>query len=114
MKTTHETGFTIIELLVATTVFSVVLLLVSVGLIQIGRTIMKGVTTDRNQATAQAVMDDVSQAIQFSGGNVTPVTPSFNPADLNPAVYYFCVDNNRYTFRLNTQLTDGAPAASSK
>jgi prepilin-type N-terminal cleavage/methylation domain-containing protein len=114
MKKLTNAGFTIVELLIATAVFSVVLLLVSEGMIQIGRTYMKGVTLDRNQTTTQSIMDDISQAIQFSGGDITTVTPAFNPADMSPPTYYFCVDNNRYTFRLNTQLTDGSPIASSK
>jgi prepilin-type N-terminal cleavage/methylation domain-containing protein len=94
----RQNGFTIIELLIATLVFSMVLVLLSVGLIQISRVYYKGLTTSRTQQTARDITDNITRSIQFSGGSVTAVQGS--------GPYYFCVNNDRYTYQLNKQLTD--------
>lgn len=95
-------GFTIIELMIATTVFSLVLLLCSFGLIQIGRTYNKGITSARAQETARTIMDEVSRAIQFSGGTVA--TTASGRSDGVP--YVFCIDERRYSFVTDRQLKD--------
>ena len=95
-------GFTIIELMIATTVFSLVLLLCAAGLIQIGRTYNKGLTTNKTQATARSLIEEISRAIQFSGGAVATT-----PTTRTPGVpYVFCVDDKRYTVLPDKQLKD--------
>lgn len=95
-----EQGFTILELLVATIVFSVVLLLVTAGIMQITRVYYKGVTETNTQNTARTIVDTISQAIQFSGGDVT-VT---NPAAVAGTDYAFCVGNEQFSYRLGWQV----------
>src|SRR5688572_1794031 len=95
-----ERGFTILELLVATIVFSVVLLLVTAGIMQITRVYYKGVTETNTQNTARTIVDTISQAIQFSGGDVT-VT---NPAAVPGTDYAFCVGNEQFSYRLGWQV----------
>lgn len=65
-----SSGFTIVELMIATTVFSMVLLLCTYGLLEIGRAYYKGVTISRTHENARIIMDDVTEAIQFSHGQV--------------------------------------------
>jgi prepilin-type N-terminal cleavage/methylation domain-containing protein len=98
----QQAGFTIIELLIATTVFSVILLLCAVALIQISRVYYKGITTTKTQEAARGIIDDISRNIQFSGGTVTGITT-------NGGVSTFCVNTVRYTFKANTQVTDNSP-----
>ncbi|HJQ08504.1 MAG TPA: type II secretion system protein [Candidatus Saccharimonadales bacterium] len=93
-------GFTIIELLVATVVFSVVLLVATIGILQIVRVYYKGVTESNTQNTARAIIDMVSQSIQFSGGNVTPTPGSPTPGNS----YKFCVGNQRFSYTLGHQV----------
>jgi prepilin-type N-terminal cleavage/methylation domain-containing protein len=95
-------GFTIMELLVATMVFSVVLLLVTAGILQITRVYYKGVTESNTQNTARSIIDTVSQAIQFSGGAVTPTSGSPVPG----TDYAFCVGNQQFSYRLGWQVED--------
>lgn len=101
-------GFTIIELTIATTVFSMVLLLLSYGLIQIGRSYNKGVTTARTQEAARSIVDEITRSIQFSGGTIA-VTPS-NASDGTPFV--LCIDEQRYSVVLDRQVKDSPQGSS--
>jgi prepilin-type N-terminal cleavage/methylation domain-containing protein len=74
-----QDGFTIIELLIATTVFSVVLLTISGAIIQMGRLYYKGITSARTQEVSRSIMDEVSQTIQFSSGQIIDIGPTGSP-----------------------------------
>lgn len=63
--TLKQSGFTILELMIATIVFSFILLLCATAVVQVGKQYYKGVTINRTQNTARLVAEDVSQAIQF-------------------------------------------------
>src|SRR5258707_461578 len=100
-------GFTIIELMIATMVFSLVLLLVTFGILQITRVYFKGVTETNTQSTARGVIDTVSQTIKFGGGSVLPtLTGAATPS--SPLA--FCVGNQRFTYALGYQLVDNPNA----
>jgi prepilin-type N-terminal cleavage/methylation domain-containing protein len=99
----RQAGFTIIELLIATAVFSVILLVCAFALLQIGRTYYKGVTSTKVQETARSIMDDISRGIQFSGDPIAPT--SSNP----PQTYMFCVGSQRYSVKTNQQVIDTSP-----
>ena len=105
-NSSKQAGFTIVELMVATAVFAVVLLIVSLGLLQIGRTYYKGVTSTNVQQTSRGIIDQISQAIQFSGGQIiTSITPRGNSRG-------FCIDNKRYSYELDQQVIDSNPNTS--
>lgn len=97
-----ESGFTIVELLIATVVFSVVLLICAFGLLQITRTYYKGVTSTNTQQSARAIIDTVSQAIQFSGGDIQGITP-------NGSTLGFCVNDKRFNYKIGQQVVSGSP-----
>ncbi|HET7302285.1 MAG TPA: prepilin-type N-terminal cleavage/methylation domain-containing protein [Candidatus Saccharimonadales bacterium] len=97
-------GFTIIELLIATLVFSTVLLVVTIGIIQISRVYYKGINETDVQNTARSIMDTVTQGIQFSGADITE-TASPQPGNLQA----FCIGNTQYSYRLGYQLVDSSP-----
>lgn len=99
---TSSGGFTIVELMIASAVFSVILLLCTFGLITLGRVYNKGVTISRTQEVTRTVMDDIAQSIQFSGQNPIILSPS--PDGING----FCIDSRRYSFRLGIRQ-DVAP-----
>lgn len=100
----QQKGFTIVELMIATLVFSTVLLVVTVGIIQITRVYYKGLNEAATQDTVRSIADTVSQSIQFGGGEVIP-TPARNINGLSS----FCVGNTQYTYRSGYQLVDGTP-----
>lgn len=86
--------------MIATMVFSVVLLLCSVGLIQIGKIYLKGVTSTRTQEAARSIIEEISRGVQFSGGSVVDTTGST-----------FCIDTTRYSYVVDRQRTDDTPTA---
>jgi prepilin-type N-terminal cleavage/methylation domain-containing protein len=101
-RTSNQKGFTIVELLVATAVFGVILLVVTVAVLQFSRVYYKGVTEANTQDTARTIVDRISQAIQFNGGTVTATTGASTGA--------FCVGNQQYTYVLGKQLVDSSPS----
>lgn len=104
------TGFTIIELLIAMAVFSVVLLVLTTGMLQISRLYYKGITTAKTQETARQVMDEISRSIQFGGGTVTGTA-----APAPGTTQYFCIGDKQYSYLLGKQLSDNPdPATQTK
>jgi prepilin-type N-terminal cleavage/methylation domain-containing protein len=92
-----ETGFTIVELMIATAVFAVVLLIITTGMIQVGRLYHKGTVNANTQEVARTILEDISQAIQF-GGNKAYLPGG--PAN------WFCVGSRRYTYTRGVRLTN--------
>ncbi len=103
-----ENGFTIIELMIATTVFTVVLLLCTFTILQIGRVYYKGITSSQTQNRSRAAVDDVSQAIQYSSGDVNTTESNTQRGKL----YCAQIGNKRYVYELGMQLKDNVTDAS--
>jgi prepilin-type N-terminal cleavage/methylation domain-containing protein len=101
-------GFTIIELLISTVVFSMVLLVVAVGVMQFNRAYYGGITQSNTQNVARAILENVSQAIQFSGNAVTANDGNSNTPG---STYYFCAGGTQYRYLLGWQLSDNPSAA---
>lgn len=92
----NQRGFTIIELMISTAVFSVVLLVVTLGILDINRTYYKGLANSKTQEVARAIIQDVSQAVQFNGGKISnSIIPGIR-----------CVGERQYSFVLFQKVTD--------
>lgn len=104
----NQRGFTIIELLIATTVFSVLLLLVTTGVLNIGKNYYRGTLQSRTQETARNIIDEISRGIQFSGEEVKLKVP----AGAIPGTQYgFCVNGVGYAYILDNPLDSTADQA---
>lgn len=88
----NQKGFTIIELMIATVVFSFVLLIASSAVVAIGRLYHKGITSSKTQDVTRSIMEDVSRSIQFSSGDVQS----------GPGVY--CFGEDRYSYVINSKV----------
>jgi prepilin-type N-terminal cleavage/methylation domain-containing protein len=114
----HE-GFTIIELLIASTVFAIIIMIITVGIINITQSYTKGITENSTQGVARNIINDISQAIQFSPGKITPVNVSTGiveassspfpidnvyPPTPGTVVYGFCVGEREYLYQLGYML----------
>lgn len=97
MKQGKTWGFTVIELLLATAVFSVVIVVALAGFLGIGRVFYKGVNLTQSKQTAQKMLDIVTNDIQSAS------TPVFSGTASNDRNYY-CVGHIRYTYKINNLI----------
>lgn len=91
-RANYQQGFTIVELMIATTVFAIILLIVSFGLISLGNLYVKGVTNSRTQEVARTIMDEASRAVQFEGGAINPLVPVVSSTG-------YCVGEKHFVLR---------------
>jgi prepilin-type N-terminal cleavage/methylation domain-containing protein len=93
-------GFTVVELTIATAVFSVVLLTALAGFLQIGRIFYKGVTVTSTQETANQIYQDISGYFQTASA----VSDRGNGNGYN----YYCVGGARFTFTIDKAVDSSA------
>src|SRR5581483_325395 len=100
--TRDSRGFTIIELLIATLVFSVVLVVILAAFVQISRLFYKGVMMSRTQEDTRNVVQSIASDLQFSqtSSNITAASA--------PSSGFFCVGLHRYKYRIGYQLGSSA------
>jgi prepilin-type N-terminal cleavage/methylation domain-containing protein len=100
LRQLNQKGFTIVELLVATAVLSVILLIVTMVMVGIGNLYYKGVNQARVQDNVRSLTDEISQALQLDDGTTfakqRPVAPQ--------VVGRVCINNVRYSYVLNKQI----------
>jgi prepilin-type N-terminal cleavage/methylation domain-containing protein len=105
-------GFTIIELLIAMTVFSLILTAAVFGMVQVGRAYYKGVIVSRTQHTARSILDDISRTIQLSGGDIVFDGDDGDDGDVGEIrTRTLCIGSVRYSVLMNAQLTESAPGS---
>jgi prepilin-type N-terminal cleavage/methylation domain-containing protein len=107
-------GFTIIELLISLTVLSLILVMATVIIIQIGNFYFKGVNTANLQNSSRNISADLTSALQFGGQQPWPCDSAtdqltcFAIPDTGPIggmqVYAFCIGTTRYSYVLNREL----------
>ncbi len=97
-------GFTLVELMIASTVFAVVLLLLTSGIIQIGRVFFKGTTAASTQEVTRTIVSTISQSIQLNG----------SVPDIKTADKLFCIGGRRFIYNLGNQLTTDAPSSANR
>lgn len=112
---TNQNGFTVLELMIATVVFSVLLLLAANLLVQIGRLYYKGVISSRTQETARSITDDIGRTLQFSGENITTASQPFQDFPSpngtgNVRIYAFCIGGVRYSYIIDAQVNSSVQA----
>lgn len=100
LKISKQKGFTIVELMIATVVFSFVLIVASSGAIAIGRSYYKGVTSTKTQETARSIMEELTRSVQFSGRSMQTGSDGMG----NNAI---CIGEDRYVYRID-QRSQGA------
>lgn len=95
----NQNGFTIIELMMSTVVFSMVLLLLTNGVISFTKSYYKGITEANTQHVARMVTESITQSIQLNSANLVKANT------LNDW-QGFCFGNEAYVFKLHYQLVD--------
>lgn len=101
-KKAHKSqdGFTMVEFLIATAVFSMVMLVCAFAIVHIGRMYYKGVITNRTQDTARRVVDDIAGSIQFGASDVRDEGTSSLTVAGYPSItaYARCIGSTRYSY----------------
>lgn len=95
--TTNQAGFTIVELMIATMVFSSIILVITFGVLQFSKAYYKGITASNTQNAARNIIDATTQAAQYSGGTLTTNTSG--------AVKTICIGNSQFDYQLDTKRT---------
>lgn len=100
MSRHSRAGFTLVELMIASSVFSVMLLVLASAVVQVGRQYYKGIIAARTQEVARSISDDIARSIQFGGANVVTLASS-------GASSGFCIDNRRYSYVVGREVGPG-------
>lgn len=103
MSKNNSSGFTIIELMMATMVFSVIMLVAAGTVVRFTANFQKGITQSSTQSAARNVLDTISQQLQFVGGS-----SGFRALDSPSGTTYegYCIHGTRYSFVLGKQQQD--------
>jgi prepilin-type N-terminal cleavage/methylation domain-containing protein len=99
-KNSAQEGFTIIELVIATGVFSVVLLIATVAIILVTNSYVKGNVQAETQDTARGILTTVSQDIQFNTANSVNLGTYVSASNIG----YFCLGNDLYVYQLGDEI----------
>lgn len=91
-----QAGFTIVELMIATLVFSVIIIAITVGVISFTNAYYKGVNSATTQDTTRSALDTITQAIQFNGGIIS------STGDATTGAY--CVGSQRFDYTVGQQI----------
>jgi prepilin-type N-terminal cleavage/methylation domain-containing protein len=95
-------GFTIVELMIAISIFALVLILITTGVLRFTRQYYKGVIAGNTQDVARAIVDDITRSIQFNGGDVVPLSGGNG----------YCIGSSkRIRYYTNAQVTTGTLGA---
>ena len=91
----QQDGFTVVELMLATAVFSLVLLIVTYGVLSFTHGYYAGINSSTTQSTVRNVITTVSQSIEFSGKVV--------PNNTGDPLQFFCAGDSLYIYRPGVQ-----------
>ncbi|HEX5395387.1 MAG TPA: prepilin-type N-terminal cleavage/methylation domain-containing protein [Candidatus Saccharimonadales bacterium] len=107
----NSRGFTVVELTIATGVFSIILLLAMAGFIQIGKLFYKGVTITRTNDVSKQTLNSLKNDVSFDilTTSYAPQISPLTPTPVSPR-RYFCAGTNRYTYILHQKLDADAEA----
>jgi type II secretory pathway pseudopilin PulG len=100
-----EGGFTIVELMIATMVFSTIMIIASATIVRFTSMFQRGLTETTTQNAARAIIDDISSQLQTTSLNgFTSVTAAPD------GTRGYCVQQVRYNYRLGQLIgVNGVP-----
>jgi len=93
----HQSGFTIIELMISTAVFSLILLVAIVAIISTTDTFVKGNIQSQTQDSARNVLTAITQDIQFNKAGSVSGSYADNQG-------YYCIGNDVYVYQTNEEI----------
>lgn len=97
----RSSGFTIVELMIATLVFSTILVAITVGVLHFSALYYRSVYMSEAQNTARNIADEVANAVKFGTGSIDYITDT--PNDGENVV--FCAGGYVFVTTLGQQYT---------
>lgn len=105
----NQKAFTIIELLIASTVFSMIILGACAAIIQMSRLYYKGIIVSRTQTAGRNLAETIAREIQFQGGEVKQTWFAATPPV--PDTSIVSIGDTQYKFAINRQQGKDIPHA---
>ncbi len=113
---TKQSGFTIIELMIATTIFSIVLMIALAAVLRITRMYYQGTLQARTQNRVREIVDQIADEIRYSPGEFLAnngqkeVLSAEVDDSTQPHQYYgqYCIGDIRYRYLLGYQVDKSA------
>lgn len=97
----QQSGFTIIELMIATSILSTILVMVTVMMVGIGSLFYKGVNQSRVQDTVRSTTEEVGRNLQLT--NLSPITGSQAfPGGIQVNAY--CIGETGYSYVIGRKI----------
>ncbi len=98
-------GFTLVELMISTGVFSVVLLICTTAVLVIGQDFHKAAIASLTQNTSRNIIDNITRELQYNTGTVSPTKSApYKTVTVNAV----CIGTVRYSYLLGYELVDGS------
>lgn len=96
----NQAGFTIIELMIALSVISGILILSTSVILSLGGIYTKGIYQTNTQNVARNIINEIAGQLQLGGATPIIITSS-------PTKGSFCLGSQRYSYVLNNKLDGG-------
>lgn len=106
-----QQGFTILELVIASSVFGLIMMVASSGIIYVGRIYYKGIIASQTQEATRSIAQEISNAFQY--GNSGAIRAAAPLVDGSFTYQAYCIGKFRYSYILDHQVT-GKNDASAK
>lgn len=104
MVSLKNDGFTIIELMIATAAFTVILMITTGALIGISDTYVKGSVEEQTQQTNRTIISDITTDIQYNNYDDINLSGFTDGSDNLQNPGYFCIGNDVYIFNLDNYI----------
>jgi len=97
----RQAGFTIVELMIATLVFTVILLVITTAVLRFSAAYYRSVRTTATQETARSIIDTLSRAVELGSGTVTSGSSFAPPSGYKPVnVSYICAGGKVFAYQM--------------
>lgn len=104
----QQQGFTLVELMIASSVFVVILTISMNGFATMARFYQRGLYANRTQQTVRDVVAEIGATLQGTGGDVDTGSVSAGGVTFNT----ICIDTVRYMYRTESyNIASGEPSA---
>lgn len=97
-KLKPDCGFTIFELMIATLIFSVILVVLAAGVVTFSRAYYKGINSSRTQQVADEVINDIAHNVQFGRQISLGLTGPGGTEGI-------CIDNTLYVYHIGYEVS---------